>query len=382
MRTMNPVVFISYSFLDIKIAKKISTFLKDNKVEVWFDQWKIFPGDNFIDKIEEGLKSVDYLLLLLSKNSLRSNWVKNEWQCILNCENSKNTTKIIPLKIDNSDVPFILSNKLYVDLSIDFESELYRLIGYLKSEKTGNIELNDPKYIIDAYEKIKKQSETRRSSITIELKIDRPFDEYSKEEQNKLINDIGIMLKTGYNIEIKNILKGSVRIQLILELDEAKHLKSLVDQGYLDYLNVTEANILFKVPVSISNQNEITSKDYSDEIPQGNLENNNKNHISIDNKPHLTDDYNKILSYLQTVYTTLRIKESNERITLRFKIQYCNSESNRMLMNLFILIERIYMINENVEIIWYYDKGDDIMYDNGEIFKSLIEVPFKLMLSE
>ena len=69
-------VFISYSSVDKIIAKKISNNLKNKGISVWLDESEIRVGESIPEKIEEGINSSDVLCLLISKNSISSNWVK------------------------------------------------------------------------------------------------------------------------------------------------------------------------------------------------------------------------------------------------------------------------------------------------------------------
>ena len=62
------------------------------------------------------------------------------------------------------------------------------------------------------------------------------------------------------------------------------------------------------------------------------------------------------------------------------QLEYLNSDSNRALMNLLVLAEKLYRKGKQVVIKWFYNKNDSFMFEQGNIFKSLIEVPFCLEL--
>ena len=61
---------------------------------------------------------------------------------------------------------------------------------------------------------------------------------------------------------------------------------------------------------------------------------------------------------------------------INIQLDYLNSDSNRALMNLLLMVEKIYIKGNKVMVNWYYRNNDSVMYDQGNIFKSLIEVPF------
>lgn len=121
-------VFISYSHEDKEIANKIAVILREEGHTVWFDSWKIKIGDNILNKINEGIKRADAILVILSQNSLNSKWVSMELSSMAFGEISKGRSRIIPILIDNSSVPSYLSNYKYLDLSTRFEEGVQELI--------------------------------------------------------------------------------------------------------------------------------------------------------------------------------------------------------------------------------------------------------------
>lgn len=59
-------------------------------------------------------------------------------------------------------------------------------------------------------------------------------------------------------------------------------------------------------------------------------------------------------------------------------LEYANSSTNRSLMTIFTLIEKIYENGHNININWYYETGDDLMYELGNDFKTILRIPFTL----
>jgi SiaC family regulatory phosphoprotein len=82
--------------------------------------------------------------------------------------------------------------------------------------------------------------------------------------------------------------------------------------------------------------------------------------------------------YEPILQTLFFYSQNPEDITeINIHLEYLNSDSNRALMNVLVLVEKIYRKGKDVLIRWYYKNNDIVMYDQGNIFKSLIEVPFK-----
>lgn len=82
--------------------------------------------------------------------------------------------------------------------------------------------------------------------------------------------------------------------------------------------------------------------------------------------------YDKLLEVLYNYYQ--RPKEKTE---INIQLEYLNSESNRSLMNILMIAEKLHSRGNNVVIRWFYKDNDVLMFDQGKIFKSLLEVPFK-----
>lgn len=124
-------IFISYSHKDKNRVKDIINALVTSGHKVWYDTLNIQPGDNFITKINEGIMNADVLLIILSNNSVNSGWVRKEYSAMALKDISEEHKRIIPVLIDDVSVPSYLSNYIYLDLSVQFNINLNRLIQQL-----------------------------------------------------------------------------------------------------------------------------------------------------------------------------------------------------------------------------------------------------------
>ncbi len=91
----------------------------------------MLPGDSLVDKIfEEGLKDAQAVIIVLSSFSVSKPWVSEELNASIVARISKGT-KIIPVVIDDCDVPETLKSTLWErvpDLT-DFEEPLRRILA-------------------------------------------------------------------------------------------------------------------------------------------------------------------------------------------------------------------------------------------------------------
>jgi hypothetical protein len=129
-------IFISHSDRDKKAVYRIAARLRDQGNEVRDDQLRLKAGDNFQRKILEDLNEPDILLIILSRNSFRSELVQQEFATIaLQQEVSGGLRRIIPIRIDEIPVPSYLAHLQYIDFSQDFEAGLERLVIELNTTK-------------------------------------------------------------------------------------------------------------------------------------------------------------------------------------------------------------------------------------------------------
>lgn len=133
-------VFISYSSKDGEFVEKLSITLVQNRINVWLDKWAMQPGDSLIDKIQEGLTKSSFLLVVLSTNSIESEWCKKELNSGLMRELEEKEVVVIPILLEDCEIPLFLKEKLYSDFTKDFEEgfkSLIRPLRKLTSEHMG-----------------------------------------------------------------------------------------------------------------------------------------------------------------------------------------------------------------------------------------------------
>jgi hypothetical protein len=76
--------FISHSSKDKEFTLRLATDLRTRAgIDAWLDQWEINPGDRIPERIEEGLSEADVFILVLSPDSVNSQWVEYERQAWL-----------------------------------------------------------------------------------------------------------------------------------------------------------------------------------------------------------------------------------------------------------------------------------------------------------
>ena len=71
-------VFISHSSEDEALAAKVVSSLERAGLDVWYDSREIIPGDNWADKIAQGLRESEAMVVLVTPNALESGSLRRD----------------------------------------------------------------------------------------------------------------------------------------------------------------------------------------------------------------------------------------------------------------------------------------------------------------
>src|ERR1700694_1857361 len=94
-------VFISHSSGDEALANKLVSYLEAEGLDAWYDKREIMPGDNWADKIAQGLRESDAMVVLLTANALNSESVRRDIDYALSQKPFKR--RLIPVLVGDSD---------------------------------------------------------------------------------------------------------------------------------------------------------------------------------------------------------------------------------------------------------------------------------------
>jgi nucleoside phosphorylase len=147
-------VFISYSRQDEAIASKIEEHLKNSGLRVWRDKDRIKPGDLFLKKLETGLEQTAAVVVLVSKSSMKSGWVEEEYsRAISISKEDRKSLRIIPVLIEGiTSPPGFLANRSWVDLN-DRQKFTQNIDSLIEGIKSGLIPTQSPPKRTDSEQK-------------------------------------------------------------------------------------------------------------------------------------------------------------------------------------------------------------------------------------
>jgi len=88
-----------------------------------------------------------------------------------------------------------------------------------------------------------------------------------------------------------------------------------------------------------------------------------------------------VLSFFQPVIDWLAeyIKEPNDITEFDFYLEYFNSSSARLFVEIIIQLEEIIKTGKKVYVKWYYNSNDKLMKERGEEIKNVVYLPFEVV---
>ena len=96
--------FISYSHKDEDFAERLYNDLQGAGVRCWKATKDLKIGDRLLDVIDRAIRRHDKLLLVLSEQSIESDWVRDEVETAMEEERKRGETVLFPIRVDEAVV--------------------------------------------------------------------------------------------------------------------------------------------------------------------------------------------------------------------------------------------------------------------------------------
>jgi hypothetical protein len=68
-------------------------------------------------------------------------------------------------------------------------------------------------------------------------------------------------------------------------------------------------------------------------------------------------------------------KQSNSETHFKFKLEYFNTASSKLILDILSLLQEI----EGIKILWFFHEEDEDMQEAGKEFSELVDVPFEFI---
>jgi hypothetical protein len=111
----SPHLFLCHSSADKKFVEKLALDLSELDVRVWFDTWELKAGDSIHGCIEVALSTSAFVGIVISPDSMKSRWCKEELNAALAREIQTGSKVVLPLLYRSVALPAFLADRLYLD---------------------------------------------------------------------------------------------------------------------------------------------------------------------------------------------------------------------------------------------------------------------------
>ena len=143
------LVFLSHASQDKVKVRNLFKRLHEDGFDPWLDEERLLPGQDWNLEIEKALRASDAILLCFSASSVaKEGYIQKEYKRAMKYleEKPEGTIFIIPVRLDNCEVPYFLKHLQWVDL---FSNEDYELImkALRRREEDFIIKKGDPALI-------------------------------------------------------------------------------------------------------------------------------------------------------------------------------------------------------------------------------------------
>ncbi len=132
-------VFISHSSKDKKFANWLCIDLANARHRPWLDEWDIKAGESIPTRIEKGISECDFVVLVLSGNAIKSHWVEREWQAKYWDEVKSNRVMVVPVLLEDCEIPPLLQPKKYADFRSGYNEGFETLLAALQGKTTKRL---------------------------------------------------------------------------------------------------------------------------------------------------------------------------------------------------------------------------------------------------
>jgi hypothetical protein len=106
-------IFISYSRKDTDFVRKLAGDLETAGYDVWWDITDLQGGDDWVSTIPQAISTSQFIIVVLTPNSIESEWVRKEYTQALSLRK-----KIIPIMLTPTSVPFALNTINFVNFAV------------------------------------------------------------------------------------------------------------------------------------------------------------------------------------------------------------------------------------------------------------------------
>jgi len=211
-------IFLSHRSRDKALVREFKAMLP-SFLNAWLDEDSLSWGESFPAELKSAIQSsIDFLIIFLDKEALKSKWVMQEFEWAIQRERELKRTFILPILLDkvaSEDLPVGLSERLFLTLS-DFSHSAVEELAKKATLKLFQL-------VVESYSSLQLEVPRRKSLMSIR-------DELSAG-QAKLLGYLVDKGRNGTEMSQREIEHGVGYAHTSAEL--YYRLESLIQQGFV-----------------------------------------------------------------------------------------------------------------------------------------------------
>jgi len=118
------LVFLSHASQDKPTVRKLCKRLKADGFDPWLDEERLLPGQDWSLEIEKAMRASDAILLCFSAlSAAKEGYIQREYKRAMQYQEEKpeGTIFVIPVRLDDCELPFSLRGIQWVDFPKDYD---------------------------------------------------------------------------------------------------------------------------------------------------------------------------------------------------------------------------------------------------------------------
>ena len=85
------------------------------------------------------------------------------------------------------------------------------------------------------------------------------------------------------------------------------------------------------------------------------------------------------MQFYEPILETISKHIQGDKVDVRIKMEYFNTSSSKCIYDILKEIKKLENKGKKVMVRWYYDEDDEDMYEAGEDYSDLLDLPFKFI---
>jgi hypothetical protein len=124
-----PSAFVSYAHEDQELVLALVEHLGAQGLDVRYDRVVLRIGDSLIERIADAIPEGDFLIAVVSPDSVESEWCKRELALAMTDGINERRVKVLPVRFRGSEMPPMLRDRYWADADADDVETLARRLA-------------------------------------------------------------------------------------------------------------------------------------------------------------------------------------------------------------------------------------------------------------